>query len=144
MRYLPAALVAATATAALLAPSSALAQIESLSISQARLGAEGADVVVTMTYQCQTDYNVAFGDATVTQSRGNKLVQGSGSFVNDFPGVPCTGSPETREVVVTTFGSIPYKQGKAAVSANLSVFNPTTGTLTSESSGPLEIRITHK
>jgi len=141
MRYLRAAVVAAIATAALAVPSSALAQIDSLSVSDARLGPEGATVAVTLTVQCQPGWNIAFGDASVVQATGHKLAQGSGSFFNDFPGVPCTGAPQSRDVTVSSFTSFAFKQGKATATGNLTVFNPSTFTLATESTGPQEIRI---
>jgi hypothetical protein len=144
MRYLRAAIVAAIATAALSVPSTALAQIESLSISDARLGPEGASVTVTMTYQCEVGWNAAFGDVEIAQSTGFRLVQGFGYFENEFPGVPCTGSPETQEIVVHSDGPFAFKQGRATASFSFAVYNPTTDELVSENGGPVTIRITRK
>lgn len=145
MRYTRATLVAGMATAALLAPSAALAQVDSLSVSGGRLGPEGATVVVDLTYQCDVSYNAAFGNVSVAQSTGHKLAQGSGFFFNDFPGQPCTGSPQTREVVVSTFTSFAFKQGRAtATSFSLSVFNPATFDFVTETGGPVELRIRKK
>jgi len=141
MRYLRAAIVSAIATAALAVPSSALAQIDSLSVSDARLGPEGATVVVTLTVQCQPGWNIAFGDVSVAQATGHKLAQGSGSFFNNFPGVPCTGAPQSQDVTASTFTSFAFKQGKATATGNLSVFNASTGSLVTESTGAQPIRI---
>ena len=47
-----------------------------------------------------------------------------------------------RSVVVEAFGPIPYRKGDAIVTrAELSVFNPNTGDLRSETIGPRQIRI---
>ena len=51
----------------------------------------------------------------MTQVSGHKLAQGAGSFVNNFPGVPCTGASETVNVQVTAFGSFAFKHGKKAL-----------------------------
>jgi hypothetical protein len=141
MRYLRATIVAAIATAALAVPSSALAQIDSLSVSDARLGPEGSTVVVTLTVQCQAGWNIAFGDMNVAQATGHKLAQGAGSFFNDFPGVPCTGAPQSQDVTVSTFTSFAFKQGKATATGTLTVFNPLTFSLVTDTTGPQPIRI---
>jgi hypothetical protein len=78
-------------------------------------------------------------------SSSRKLAQGSGSFFNSFPGVPCTGGPETRELVVTSFTSFAFKQGRAsAPSVTFTVFNPQTGSLVTETAGPIALRIRKK
>ena len=140
MRYLRAGIVAALAAATLAVPSSASAQIDSLSITDARLGPEGASVTVTLTYQCQPGWNVAFGSAEVAQSTGKRLNRGFGSFSNPFPGVPCTGTLQSREVVVSAT-AFPFKQGRVAVSATLTVFNPTTFSFVTATAGPQEFRV---
>jgi hypothetical protein len=142
MRKLRAVVVGAFAVAALAVPSSALAQLDSVSVSNVRLGPEGATVTATLTVQCQTGWNIAFGDVTVAQATGHKLAQGSGSFFNDFPGVPCTGAPQSQDISVQTFTSFAFKQGKAAASGSLTLFNPTTFSLPTFPIGPQEIRIT--
>jgi hypothetical protein len=142
MRELRAVVVAAFAVAALAIPSSALAQLDSVSVSNVRLGPEGATVSATLTVQCQTGWNIAFGNLTVSQATGHKLAQGSGSFSNIFPGVPCTGAPQSQDVSVSTFTSFAFKQGKAAGSGSLTLFNPTTFALPSFPIGPQETRIT--
>jgi hypothetical protein len=141
MRYLRAVVLVAIATAPVAVPSSALAQVDSLSVSDARLGPEGATVVVTLTVQCQPGWNIAFGDVSVAQSSGHKLAQGSGSFANAFPGVPCTGAPQSQDVTVSTSTSFAYKQGRATAIGNLTVFNPSTSSFVTESTGPQPLRI---
>jgi hypothetical protein len=72
MRHLRAAIVVGIATTALSLPSAALAQIDSLWVSDPRLGPEGGSVVVTMGYCCDVGFN-AFDPATftlVTESSG--------------------------------------------------------------------------
>ena len=136
MRYLRSAIIAGIVAAALLVPSSALAQIKSLSVSTGVLSPEGDSVTATLSFKCKVGWNVAFGDASVAQSHGNRLARGSGDFFNDFPGVPCTGGRETQGIVVNDTTRIPFKQGKATVSADLTVFNPSTFRLVTESVGP--------
>jgi hypothetical protein len=140
MRHLRAGVLVALAGAALAVPSSALAQIDSLSIDSVSLGPEGASATMTLAYQCDAGWNVAFGSVELAQSSGKRLNRGFGSFFNEFPGVPCTGAPESRSLTVSA-SSFPFKQGKAAASATLTVFNPVSGALVSESIGPQEVRI---
>ena len=105
-----------------------------LSIGQVQLGPLGASVSVPLTFTCDPTLNVAFGDASVTQVSGHKLAQGSGFFENDFPGVPCTGASETVAVQVDASGSFAYKQGKKAIgNADLTLFDPVSGTLSTTS-----------
>ena len=105
-----------------------------LSIGHVRLGPLGASVSVPLTFTCDPTLNVAFGDASVIQVSGHKLTQGSGSFVNNFPGVPCTGTSETVTVQVNAVGALAFKTGKKAIgSADLTLFDPVAGTLTTTS-----------
>ncbi len=116
-----------------------------LSIGQAQLGPLGASVSVPLTFTCDPTLNVAFGDASVTQVSGHKLAQGSGSFVNAFPGVPCTGTSETVTLQVNVFGAFAFKQGKKAIgSADLTLFDPVAGTLSATSVTGQAITITKK
>jgi hypothetical protein len=140
VRYLRAGVLAALTGALLATAAPASAQIDSLSIGSVTLGPERASVTVTLTYQCQVGWNVAFGNVEVVQSTGNRLNRAFGSFFNDFPGVPCTGAVESRDVTVAA-GAFPFKQGKAAATATLNVFNPTTFVLVGETVGPVEVRI---
>jgi hypothetical protein len=144
MRYLRSVVPAVIAAAALFAPSSALAQIESLSARTGTLSPEGDSVTVTLAFQCRTAWNVAFGDVSVAQSHGNRLTRGSGDFFNPFPGVPCTGARETQDILVNDTTEIPFKQGKASVRADLTVFNPTTFRLVTESVGPAVVQLRKK
>ena len=89
MRYLRSAIIAVIATVALLAPSSAVAQIKSLSVGSTGVlsSPEGDSVTVKLAFKCRVGWNVAFGSASVAQSTGTKLARGFGDFFNDFPGV---------------------------------------------------------
>ena len=79
----------------------------------------------------------------MTQVSGHKLAQGAGSFVNNFPGVPCTGASETVNVQVTAFGSFAFKHGKKALgSADLNLYDPVSGTLSTTSITAQAITIT--
>jgi hypothetical protein len=137
------AIAAVTATVALSVPSTALAQIDSLSVSGGRLGPEGASVVARMTYQCQVGLFLFSGNVDIAQSTGFKLAQGSGNFFN--PNVPCTGDPQTQDVAVEASGPFAFKPGKAtATSFSLTVIDPATFSFSTESGGPVPIRITKK
>jgi hypothetical protein len=129
--------VAVGALALLSSPASAKHRTTSvptqLSIGQVQLGPLGASVSVPLTFTCDPTLNVAFGDASVTQVSGHKLTLGTGSFINDFPGVPCTGVPETVTVQVNATG-FAYKQGKKAIGhADLNLFDPVSGNLSTTS-----------
>jgi hypothetical protein len=139
MRCFRAAIVAAVAVGAFVVPAGAAAQITSTSIGPAQLGPEGASVSLLVTVQCEAGWNLAFGSVTVAQSTGHKLAQGNGFFSENFPGVPCA-SPVTVPLTVTDTSSFAFKQGKAAATATLTVFNPTTFSLVTQTVSQ-EIRI---
>ncbi len=132
MRFFRRALVVPIALSALVlisSPASALISTQ-LSIGQPKLGPLGASVSVPLTFRCDPSFNVAFGDVFVTQVSGHKLAQGSGFFINDFPGVRCTGTSQTVTVRVEAFGAFAFKVGKKALAgADLTLFNPVTGDL---------------
>jgi hypothetical protein len=114
-----------------------------LTIGQVQLGPLGASVSVAVTFTCDPSLNVAFGDASVTQVKGHKLARGSGNFVNNFPGVPCTGASETVTVNVDASGEFAFKQGKKALgSADLTLYDPVAGTLSTTSISGQTITIT--
>jgi hypothetical protein len=141
-RFALVAPIALAAVALLSAPASASISTQ-LSIGQVRLGPLGASVSVPLTFTCDPTLNVAFGDVSVTQVSGHKLAQGFGSFVNDFPGVPCTGAPEMVTLQVTGSGSFAFKSGnKAMASADLSLFDPVSGNLSTTSITGQAITIT--
>ena len=142
MRYSRAVMVTATAVGAFLVPSSAVAQITSISMGQARLGPQGASVSLPVTVGCEADWNLAFGTVSVLQSTGHKLAQGSGSFFENFPGIPCA-SPITNQTTVADSSSFAFKQGKATATANVEVFNPTTASFFDETVSQ-SIRISKK
>ena len=101
-----------------------------LSIGRVQLGPLGASVSVLIVFTCDPTLNVAFGDASVTEVSGHKLAQGSGSFSNTYPGMPCTGAPETVNVRVNAFGALAFKHGtKATASVDLNLFDPVTDNL---------------
>jgi hypothetical protein len=137
MRILRSALVVPVAVAAvalLSSPASASSVPTHLSIGQVRLGPLGASVSIRIRFTCDPTLNVAYGDASVTQVRGHKLgAQGSGSFTNSFPGVPCTGAAETVTMQANAFGSFAFKKGTAIASADLTVFDPVSGNLSTTS-----------
>jgi hypothetical protein len=145
MRFFRRALVVPIALSALaLMSSSASAQISTqLSIGQPKLGPLGASVSVPLTFRCDPTLNVAFGDASVTEVSGHKLTQGFGTFFNNYPGVPCTGVSETVTVQVDAFGAYAFKGShKAIASADLTVFNPVSGILSTTSTTGRAVTIT--
>jgi hypothetical protein len=135
--------IALAALAVLSSPASASSVPTQVSIGQAKLGPLGASVSVSLTFTCDPTLNVAFGDASVTQVHGHKLAQGSGSFVNNFPGVPCTGVSETVAVQVNASGSFAFKRGDHAIaSADFTIFDPVSGILSTTSVTGQAITIT--
>jgi hypothetical protein len=129
--------------ALLSSPASARTIPTQLSIGQVQLGPLGAFVSVAVTFTCDPSLNVAFGDASVTQVKGHKLARGSGNFVNNFPGVPCTGASETVTVNADASGEFAFKQGKKALgSADLTLYDPVAGTLSTTSISGQTITIT--
>ena len=113
-----------------------------LSISPTTITNKGLSVSLTLTVVCDPSLNVAFGNATVSQVSGHKVAQGTGTFENDFPGVPCTGSAQTVALSVPTSTSFAFKQGNASASANLTLFDPVGGGLTTVTAGPQAVRLT--
>lgn len=128
------ATVLACVTVALMLPATASAAITRLDLgAQAQLGPEGAFVNVPVTYQCDFfDGNISIG-VRVTQSRGNRIADGSGGAQGT-----CTSSPQTVLVRVDSFTGVPYHHGKAVAEASGFTFPG----FSSASDGPEEIRIT--
>ena len=137
--------IALGALALLSSPASASTTLipTQLSRGPVQLGPLGASVSVALTFTCDPSLNVAFGDASVTQVTGHKLAQGSGFFQNNFPGVPCTGASETVTVNVTASGGFAFKHGSKAIgSADLNLFDPVSGNLSTTSINGQTISIT--
>lgn len=133
--------VSAVAAVLFFLPGCTLGPVKGLSVGDARLGLQGATLVVPVNVTCQRGWNIAFGDLSVAQSTDLKLAQGFGFFENDFPGVPCTGSVQT--VTVNVFDNSPwaFRRGTAAATADVSVYNPTTGELITKVNEPQAIDI---
>ena len=144
MRLLKGGVAAALAATVLLSLSSvASAQIDQVTIGQPALQRDGT-VTVSLTYTCDVGVNAAFANVTVRQVSGHKLANGSGSFFSNFPGVPCTGSPQTfTGIVVDSFTSFVYKNGRATVSGTFTAFDPDTGQFFDEVIEPVTVRL-HK
>lgn len=125
--------IALIALALMSSPASALTQTQ-LSIGHTQLGLYGLSVSVRIKFTCDPSLNVAFADVRVSEAIGHRLAQGSGSFSNNFPGNPCRGTLQTRAVRVEAFGAWIFEAGKKAVaSADLTLFNPVSGALTTTS-----------
>jgi hypothetical protein len=121
MHQLRAALVVVLSVLAL--PSTAHAEVDSLTVSGARLGPEGTTFTVTLAYRCRVGFNVTFGSVAIARSTGRKLAQGSGSFIN----------------------RLPFKLGRAsAPSLTFTVCNPQTSNLVTETAGPIALPIRKK
>lgn len=127
--------------ALLITSSPASAQVTQLKVGVPTLGPLGATLSVRLTFTCDTALNVAFGDVIVSQVSGHKLAQGVGTFVNAFPGVPCTGRSEGMTLKVVPVGSFAFKQGRAIEGADLTVFDPVAGTLATRSVSGQAVRI---
>lgn len=70
---------------------------------------------------------------------------GVGFVVQLVPRRSLHGGPRDRELVVTSFTSFAFKQGRAsAPSVTFTVFNPQTGSLVTETAGPIALRIRKK
>ena len=141
MRVRSAGLVLIAILGLLFVAAPASAQVNQISVGTPTLGSKGITVNVPLTFVCDTDFNVAFGDVNVVQSSGHKLAQGTGSFVNDFPGVPCTGSPQSVTVSVPSTSSFAFKQGSAFANADVTVFDPVTLDLITEVAPLQSVRI---
>jgi hypothetical protein len=142
MRFFRALVLSAIILGASVFPSSAFAQITSISIGNAQLTANGASVSVPVTVQCEAGWNLAFGNLGITQVSGHRLTSGFGSFSENFPGVPCS-TPVAVLLTVNASGSFAFKQGTASATANVEVFNPSTFAFFSQTISQT-IRITHK
>ncbi len=67
----------------------------------------------------------------------------AGSFTNAFPGVPCTGASEKVTVHVSATGAFAFRKGDEAIgSADLTLFDPVSGNLTTTSIKGRSIAIT--
>jgi hypothetical protein len=146
MRIFRFAMVAPTALGALAllsSPASASTIPTQLSIGQVQLGPLGASVSVSLAFTCDPTLNVAFGDAFVGQVSGHRLTQGGGSFVNNFPGVPCTGASESVIVQVYSSGSFAFKSGKKVLaSADFTTYDPVADTLSTTTVNGQAVTIT--
>ena len=123
MRFLRGLLSAAIVTTALVLPSTALAQVDSVSVSDARLGPDGTTLAVTAVVQCEPGWFLFGMFIDVTQVSGHKIARGSGSF---FPSTS-TSCPVTEVIPVSNFGAFAFKNGKATATATVGVSNPSTG-----------------
>ena len=75
-------------------------------------------------------------DVQVRQAQGKRLIDGFGSA-----GVTCTGLDQTLIVVVGSRRGIRFKQGSAAASGSVVVFDPNTGQAAFARIDPQAIRI---
>lgn len=115
--------------------------VQQISFGTGSLGLEGASITLPLRVQCQTGWNIAFGDVIIAQANGQRLAQGFGSFVNDFPGVPCTGARQTVQVVVFNFSPWIFNEGGAAASGDVTVYNPDSTELVTKVADPREIAV---
>ena len=138
MRPIRLVIAVAVACAALLAPSSALAQIDSVSAGNATLGPDGASLTLPLIVQCDPEFTFfgAFGD--VLQRKGNRLIRGSGS-VFPFPTTACTGQPQTFTMQVSNFSPFRFQNGRGTVTVTVGVQSPSSFVV--QTFGPLDIRI---
>jgi hypothetical protein len=117
MRYLRTVLVSAIAMGAFVVPSSAAAQITSISIGRTQLGPQGASLTVPVRVQCDLGWTLNFVNVSVAQRSGRFLAQGFGSA---SWGAPCFG-PGTIIIPVTNGSFIAFHRGEAAATADVTV-----------------------
>jgi hypothetical protein len=138
-----AALVIAFLVTCVVGVSGVSAQTNSVSFDGGpTLAFKGLAVNVTLDVTCDPSLNIAFLSASVGQVSGHKVAQGTGDVINNFPGVPCTGSAQTVSVGVPTNSSFAFKQGAATESADVTLFDPVSGNFTDVTAGPTGTRIT--
>ena len=140
MRPIRLFIAVAVACTAMLAPSSALAQIDTVSVGEAALGPDGTSLTLPVTVQCEPGSTFFGAIADVTQRKGNRLIRGSGS-VFPFPAPACTGEPQTFSVQVSNFGPFRFQNGRGTATVTVGVQSPTSFDV--QTFGPLDIRI-HK
>jgi hypothetical protein len=116
----------------------------SLAFGQSTIAFNGLVVNTTLNIVCDPSLNIAFVNATIAEVSGHKVAQGTASFVNDFPGVPCTGSTQILSLTVVTSSSFAFKQGTAIGTADVTLFDPVGFTFTDVTAGPTGVRITKK
>lgn len=144
MRVLRAAIAVAVFTlGGLLIASPVSAQASQISLGKATLGPEGATVVVPVTVVCDVGLNIAGVFVYVMQSTGNTLAQAYGQDYSYNP-TACTGAPQTYVVVAYDNGSVAFKRGGAAVTASVYTYDPATNTYSSNTVGPVEVRLSSK
>jgi hypothetical protein len=107
----------------------------------ATVGLQGATVDVTVTFTCQRGLNIAFGSAHIAQSRNGRLAQGSGSFVKEFPGAPCTGRLQGARVTMFNTSPWAFTTGPAAVDGDVTLFDEQTGDLPLVIAAPRQIQV---
>jgi hypothetical protein len=109
--------------AALAVPAAAAAAPTVAVAPSAQLGPEGASAIVTLTASCDSG-TTAFGNATLSQSTGNRLVQGFAMMFGS-PLLVCDGTPRAVPATMSV-SNAPLKSGKAVVTATISEFDPLT------------------
>jgi hypothetical protein len=145
MRLLRITVVALVIAVSLLfRPSAASAQIDQVTVRDALLGLEGASVTVLLEVQCDPGWNLAFGNVSLAQATGHRLARGSDFFSNTFPGTPCTGDPQVVAFTVEAEPPVAFKKGDAALSGEVTLFNPSTSRFATEEFGPLSVEIRSK
>jgi hypothetical protein len=121
---------------ALVAPATALAD-NSLSITGATLGPQGASAVVSVDYSCNTDIRFGVIQVIVAQSTGNKLATGNNSL---GPLLDCDNATHTAQIRVDAFPPFPFKQGKVAVTA-IMMLTDNNDQFSSVTAGPQDVPI---
>ncbi len=88
--------------AGLIAPSSASAQTNSVSVGSVTLDpAGGTSLTVRLDVVCEPTWNIATAQVFVEQNRKDGgFAPGVGNISADYPGVPCTGSTQPFFVTV--------------------------------------------
>jgi hypothetical protein len=124
--YFRSAILAATATLALVVPATAGANT-SISVSIGHLLAQGTEVPMQVDVTCDPGFDFAFVEASLTQVSGHKLAQGSGAFFSPGnPGTPCASSPISTTFTIGANGAFTFKEGDATASFDVVLVDPTT------------------
>jgi hypothetical protein len=120
MRHARLGLVLSAVAVGLIVPSSASAQVDSVSVSDATLETPN---LLTLRIEVTCDAGWGFvASGTVTQERGKR--EASGESIPPHPeGVSrCTGSPQTVGLIIGSFVSGQWKLGKATLSGTVTAF----------------------
>ena len=117
MRLARLGLVATAVAVGLIIPSSASAQVGSVSVGSVTLG-PGTSLTVRLDIVCEPGWNiaVAHGPFVRQDHKDGGVSFGYGTTEADFPGIPCTGARQAFLATVDLQSpATPFKKGRARV-----------------------------